>query len=209
MSALIARQNEPTMDEILASIRKIISDDLGDTAEAVAGASVESKAEILELSNAMALPVAREPSWNISLSRRVNVVPETARESQAVPLAPSIDPVSAVTELAARMARELGVEQCAVAEDVVPVPLTSPVPVAVEQSGVIAPDTANAVSSAFGSLRENIEREATASAAVSSAMETVVEAALRPMLKDWIDAHLPAMVERLVKAEIERMAQKG
>ena len=28
---------------------------------------------------------------------------------------------------------------------------------------------------------------------------------LRPLLKDWLDAHLPPLVERLVRAEIERV----
>ena len=29
---------------------------------------------------------------------------------------------------------------------------------------------------------------------------------LRPMLADWLDQHLPAMVERLVQEEIARLA---
>jgi cell pole-organizing protein PopZ len=31
---------------------------------------------------------------------------------------------------------------------------------------------------------------------------------LQPMLAQWIDAHLPAMVERLVQKEIERMSDE-
>ena len=30
---------------------------------------------------------------------------------------------------------------------------------------------------------------------------------LRPMLKQWLDENLPAMVERLVRVEIERLAR--
>jgi len=30
---------------------------------------------------------------------------------------------------------------------------------------------------------------------------------LRPMLKQWLDDNLPAMVERLVRVEIERLAR--
>jgi len=30
---------------------------------------------------------------------------------------------------------------------------------------------------------------------------------LRPMLKGWLDDNLPAMVERLVRAEIERVSR--
>ena len=32
---------------------------------------------------------------------------------------------------------------------------------------------------------------------------------LRPMLKGWLDDNLPGMVERLVRAEIERVARGG
>jgi cell pole-organizing protein PopZ len=32
---------------------------------------------------------------------------------------------------------------------------------------------------------------------------------LRPMLKEWLDDHLPDVVERLVRAEIERVARGG
>jgi uncharacterized protein len=36
------------------------------------------------------------------------------------------------------------------------------------------------------------------------ALEEVVHDLLRPMLRTWVDAHLPALVERLVRAEIAR-----
>lgn len=185
MSALIARQNEPTMDEILASIRKIISDDLGDVAaQPVADypASAASSADILELSSQMALPAAREPSWGPSIAKR--------GEPAYAPAPAPIDPVSAVTELAARMAR-------------------SSAPVEAPKETAMAVETTQAVSSSFGALRETIQRASVADNALALAKQTVIDAALTPLLKEWIDAHLPAMVERLIKAEIERMVQRG
>lgn len=41
----------------------------------------------------------------------------------------------------------------------------------------------------------------------SGQLETVVEDLLRPMLKDWLEANLPQMVERMVREEIERVAR--
>jgi uncharacterized protein len=35
----------------------------------------------------------------------------------------------------------------------------------------------------------------------------VVSELLRPMLKSWLDENLPEMVERLVRAEIERVSR--
>jgi cell pole-organizing protein PopZ len=40
-------------------------------------------------------------------------------------------------------------------------------------------------------------------------LEDLVQDMLRPMLKDWLDENLPTMVERLVRAEIERVARGG
>ena len=39
-------------------------------------------------------------------------------------------------------------------------------------------------------------------------MEDVVIDALRPMLKEWLDAHLPALVEAMVAKEISRIVDK-
>ncbi|MGX5774196.1 PopZ family protein [Methylorubrum zatmanii] len=38
-------------------------------------------------------------------------------------------------------------------------------------------------------------------------LEDLVKEMLRPMLKSWLDDNLPHMVERLVRAEIERVAR--
>jgi cell pole-organizing protein PopZ len=40
-------------------------------------------------------------------------------------------------------------------------------------------------------------------------LEDLVREMLRPMLRDWLDENLPAVVERLVRAEIERLAGGG
>jgi cell pole-organizing protein PopZ len=40
-------------------------------------------------------------------------------------------------------------------------------------------------------------------------IEDVVQDMLRPMLQSWLDAHLPVLVERLVRQEIERISGKS
>ena len=42
-----------------------------------------------------------------------------------------------------------------------------------------------------------------------TSLEQLVRELLRPMLKDWLDAHLPPLVESMVAREIERIARKG
>jgi cell pole-organizing protein PopZ len=41
-----------------------------------------------------------------------------------------------------------------------------------------------------------------------TSLEGLVREMLRPMMAQWLDAHLPEIVERLVKAEIARIAGK-
>ncbi len=38
-------------------------------------------------------------------------------------------------------------------------------------------------------------------------LDDLVEDMLRPMLKSWLDDNLPSLVERLVRAEIERVSR--
>lgn len=40
-------------------------------------------------------------------------------------------------------------------------------------------------------------------------LNEIVRDMLRPMLKGWLDDNLPVLVERLVRAEIERVARGG
>ncbi|TCK28538.1 cell pole-organizing protein PopZ [Ancylobacter aquaticus] len=68
---------------------------------------------------------------------------------------------------------------------------------------LVSAPASSAVSAAFGSLQR------TMSAAPHRSVDDLVTDALRPMLKAWLDENLPALVERLVRAEIERVARHG
>ncbi|MBS7554120.1 DUF2497 domain-containing protein [Ancylobacter dichloromethanicus] len=71
-----------------------------------------------------------------------------------------------------------------------------------ERERLVSAPASSAVSAAFGSLHRTVN-------ANPRTVEDLVAAALRPMLKAWLDENLPAMVERLVRAEIERVARQG
>ena len=66
---------------------------------------------------------------------------------------------------------------------------------------LLAPTTSAAVDSAFNALAHTV--------LVNNArtLEDLVREMLRPMLKSWLDDNLPTMVERIVKAEIDRVAR--
>jgi cell pole-organizing protein PopZ len=59
------------------------------------------------------------------------------------------------------------------------------------------------VAASFGSLSQVLLDEQ------KRLMNEKVEAMLRPMLQEWLDMHLPKLVERLVREEIERVVRRG
>jgi len=70
-----------------------------------------------------------------------------------------------------------------------------------EQRGqLVSREVNNAVHAAFNALAQTVLVDN------SRTLDEVVREMLRPMLKVWLDDNLPAAVERLVRAEIERLS---
>ncbi|WP_436642122.1 PopZ family protein [Microbaculum sp. FT89] len=70
-----------------------------------------------------------------------------------------------------------------------------------ETPALLSPRSDAAVASAFGQLADTIlSRD-------PRTLEDLVGDMLRPMLKDWLDDNLPALVEKLVREEIERVSR--
>jgi cell pole-organizing protein PopZ len=65
----------------------------------------------------------------------------------------------------------------------------------------LLPGTAAAVGAALDALARRVAAQSPRS------LEDVVRDTLRPMLKAWLDDNLPQLVERLVRAEIERISR--
>ena len=74
---------------------------------------------------------------------------------------------------------------------------------AVEEPTLLSEEADEAVSAAFEALSTSLALQSTELA------ENAAREILRPMLKAWLDENLPSMVERLVRAEIQRVARGG
>jgi uncharacterized protein len=72
---------------------------------------------------------------------------------------------------------------------------------AAEEEGLLSPRTTAAVDIAFNTLAQTVLVQN------SRTLEDLVREMLKPMLKAWLDDNLPGVVERLVRAEIERAAR--
>ncbi|MBP2151990.1 MULTISPECIES: PopZ family protein [Xanthobacter] len=81
-------------------------------------------------------------------------------------------------------------------------PANEPAGEAVRRRDLLSANADAAVMAAFRNLGDVLlpQKERT--------VEDLVKEILRPMLKDWLDANLPTIVEDLVRAEIERVARR-
>lgn len=191
---------DPSMDDILASIRKIISDD-------------EARAQVGSLRNATAGPGERPPVIPPVLPSApgarddVLLLTEIVEEPRPMPneqpaALPQIDPVNAAE---------------------VPQPSTEPAiretPAARTSSGeaLVGAGVAGATSSAFARLNQAVQDSVPPPAATdpgprvggsAQTIEDLVKEMLRPMLKEWLDTNLPPMVERYVEREIARLTRR-
>lgn len=197
MSDSKGNPNDPSMDDILASIRKIISDD--EARAQVANPRSAGTPSVNPSGRPPVVPPAPRAAPPQSAPSRDDVLlltdlvedPRATSDSQPVPL-PRIDPVRAAE---------------------MPQPSVEPPPA----EALVGASAAGAASSAFSRLNQAVQDSVPPPAAQTpgppignggKTVEDLVKEMLRPMLKDWLDKNLPPMVERYVEREISRLTRR-
>jgi uncharacterized protein len=231
-----AKAQEPSMEEILASIRRIIADD--DATKTPAAAPEPAKAAAPAPAAARPAPPppparpapvaapkpAPAPAPEVSGQDDIDamfdsVEPEPAPEPEpksngAAP--PSANDILELTEaMEAPAEPPPALRRIDATPDVVydEAPRQPPVPPTVEaarrqfheqtapERSLLSSSTTAAVDSAFNALAHTVLVQN------SLTLDDLVREMLRPMLKAWLDDNLPNMVERMVRAEIERVSR--
>jgi hypothetical protein len=156
---------DPAMDDILASIRRILNEDEAPPAGTPAPAPPAPTAEEpLELTEAMMVQPGREEPPAADIPAVVMREPAPSGEDAPLPTPDSL----------------------------------------------VAPMVAAATTAAVGKLLRAVAQERTATVTRGGpSIEDVVREELRPLLMEWLDTHLPPLVERLVRAEIERVVGRA
>jgi cell pole-organizing protein PopZ len=174
---------EPTMEEILASIRRIISED-------EPAAAVEAAPAPESVAEPEPVAVAPEPE------------PEPEHEEEDVleltePIAEPEPAVESHGDLDVYAAPEPEPEPAAHYEP-------EPPPRAfADDEPLVGRPAAAASASAFGHLAQRIAMPQN-----GRSLEDVVRELLNPLLKAWLDEHLPAIVQAKVDEEVERIARR-
>jgi cell pole-organizing protein PopZ len=188
-------QREPSMEEILASIRRIIQD--SDPAQHPAVMEPE-----LEVAAAPREPALREvEAFRAEFDEPVPGPVDVEPEAVSAPAAP--------LEIAAPESRDaepapvfdMAGESDGAAD--LPPPDEAPERAAEPRSAIISDHAGRQVAAAFGELSEAF------AASRRRSFDEMAQEMLRPMLQEWLDNNLPTLVEKLVREEIERVARGG
>ena len=75
--------------------------------------------------------------------------------------------------------------------------------------GLVGDKVANEIANTVGSLVRSVSAErAVAIGRAGVTIEDLVREEVKPVLKAWLDSHLPSLVERVVRAEIGRVVDR-
>jgi cell pole-organizing protein PopZ len=197
-----AKAAEPSMEEILASIRRIIADDdatkpvpaAAKPAPAAKNSQDDIDAMLAGLDMATAAPEIRTPPPPPPPEEEVFEL----TDDMALPTPPPapfrrIEPEQDV-EFAEAVAASGPKRQPAFDPQSWENPSVAP-------TQILSRSTVSAVESAFNSLANTVLSNN------ARTLEDLVKEMLRPMLKSWLDDNLPGLVERIVKIEIERVSR--
>lgn len=207
---------EPTMEEILASIRKIISDDepvpvrtpgapAAATLREVAPEPVNDYEDIEDATVGDILDDGDQAMFEAEedLAPRPAPAPVStkltgpeftfeemlgsARQAAAEPAPPPVTPIT----------------RTAPARPSFPTPETTPMQTSARyaQTALTDEHTADVAAGALGKLISKME------IAGDNTIEGLVKEMLKPMIKDWLDANLANIVEEKVEAEVQRIAR--
>jgi cell pole-organizing protein PopZ len=176
-------QQEPSMEEILASIRRIIAED-GESAPAAADAPAQEAAPEPEPMD--------EPAHEDVLEL-TEIVPDEPAPIEVKPIF-SAPPPEPEHEPEPR-----------------PAPRRMIDPVVIEDNDrLVSAEPAALSSAAFASITNRLRERRGGETFLGNGaitLEELVRDMLRPMLREWLDDNLPTLVERLVREEIERIAR--
>jgi cell pole-organizing protein PopZ len=178
------KQNEPSMEEILASIRRIIAED-GEAPKPDQAAPEDSGGEeVLELTEVIEEPAVDEPAP----AAAAPPIPTPAAAPAPIAVEPEPEP-----------------------DPLPPLPQPPPHQPSMEDR-VLSAATAAAAASALSPLaaiRKEKRCEPVVPFESGVTVEDLVRDMLRPMLREWLDANLPVIVERIVRDEVGRVVREA
>jgi hypothetical protein len=217
-----AQSQEPTMEEILASIRRIISENDDPAAPAAAATSASAATRPAPSASPSAAKPAADDVLELtdmvgSDGKVVNIA--SARAEPAI----DIPEPSATDEISLEPPRQSQSKPIEVPVEDLELSSPEPDPMPADKTSssdddkLVGTGAASLSTAAFAALAHELDRKNNDATPVTSSMalgsgrtlEDLVKEMIRPMLRDWLDTNLPGMVERMVKREIEHLVRRA
>ena len=186
------RAHEPSMEEILASIRSMIVEEREEeksaTVRPASSRTLSSAPQIVYSKDPAPQRATQEAVSRAEAPRHPETKPSPGIKSAAGHGGP--DEVERSSEASARTVVE--------SRSALPDLPNNALP---DDEPLLSLEAGQTVTSAFEALSANLAAQGVEMA------RGMAREMLRPMLKIWLDENLPGIVERLVRAEIERVAR--
>ena len=197
---------EPTMEEILASIRRIISEDDAPAEGAPAAAAPEPEPEPEEDVSPAMMDVASEEQEPVASDDDVLELTDTYE----APAAESIGDLDVSPAEVDPFPVEAVSESVFAPEPEHPADTTS-LGAPTGYDTLVGDSAAASAASAFAGLASSMKKSEPVEefTPVGPTLDELTRSLLRPMLKAWLDANLPAIVEAQVRKEVERIARSA
>jgi cell pole-organizing protein PopZ len=197
--------NEPSIEEILDSIRQIISDEEeSPAAEDAGGQPPQANDDIIELTERVAEPAKAEtpaaPQSSFAEEMQIEMKDSPQESEMEPPPVPEFKPEPPPVYKAPDPVKEP--EPIPAMTSQAP-PSASPQPVDNLET-IISRHAEAAAVKAFSELTQKAAVERGGGVTI----EDVVRYEVRPLLRAWIDKYLPGIVERLLQKELERISRR-
>jgi cell pole-organizing protein PopZ len=205
MSDPKAGQNEPTMEEILASIRRIISEDGADQQAAPPAEEPPPPPMPEPEPEFEPEPMVAAPEPEPEPAFEPDPMPEPAFEPEPEPvMAAAPEPEPELEPAYEPPPPRRAAPRPQPREDILE--LTEVVRDDREFEGLVSQPTASRAAAHLGQLSSAVAGSRAMGMGNSQrTLEELVKELLRPMLKEWLDAHLATIVQRIVEREVARL----
>jgi cell pole-organizing protein PopZ len=195
MTQAQATNREPTMEEILASIRRIIEDNNAPKVDELAAVAT-SESDVADFEREFAAADVFSKPVQSTIVAQESAKQENAKQDFAKEVASAAqDYVEPAIDLPGTYEQEVAYQTPVVEM------AEARVPAFQELRPIISESASRQVAKSFEHLSVALSEERNTSVA------QMTEDMVRPMLQDWLDNNLPTLVERLVREEIERVSR--
>jgi cell pole-organizing protein PopZ len=209
--AEVKTEQEPSIEEILESIRQIISEDTEEAKKPEPEVKLEAPKEAPTSASSLSLklkPEAPVPPSSLVLKPEPAPAAPSAPPSAPKPVEKASAAPLDLTEKVAAPPPEPA--QAPITIEMMDSPMTDNDRASDKASSLMSPETATAVTDSLSKLLAgNVAIEAETGRAGKVTLEEMARDLMKPLIKMWLDQNLPGIIEKAVQKEVEKLSRRA